>query len=284
MKLATRVPIEIVQVQGPEGLRVVPQVFLSELVSHPDLDLQKEMDAVAMDYWSVVQLGKRILATVASNRRQTGRTDVTLYWDLGDVLQRFIEKNESSQVYLNGIKAHFIRDLKISGASWRKILRFRYLIGSKQLIDASRPWKFYRDAASKQIRDVSAKGPSILRQPPRAEPSGVQQDFLDDRPDALKHDLRQPHRLDRLSAAALRKRSRIEVHLPSHALDQLREVAKQLGLRSDQIAAAARTLLLVLLDENGGQRALLLRMIQDSRATSVASAKRSKAKQRYKSP
>lgn len=247
---ASRVPVEIVRVKGGNGnLQMVPQVPLGELMRHPDRDVQKEMDGLAARYSAVIAKAKEILSVIEVCRRENKRVAASLYWDLGDLLQSFIESNERSPIFLNGIKGHFTRDLGISSASWKKILRLRHLIPSRDLVDDSRSWKFYRDAPSEEILDsIAGYRDQTSRRRGKVEPALTQRTL----PLFEREALPQTASLTKPQVSgktATRGRNRIEVHLPPEVIGGLSRLAEELGLSRSRPAAAARALLIAILNQ-----------------------------------
>lgn len=242
---AARIPVEIVSVPGQDGTsKMIPQVSLQELVRHPHTDMQEEMDALARRYLATIKVARDILSEIAANRRETGHTDAKLYWELGKMLQQFIDDNETSPLFLNGIKAHFTRDLGISAPSWKKILRLYHLVPSKDIIDNSRKWKFYRDAPTRVIQSIVADAAARIQRPlPRQEPPGIGQ----------------------VSRPTVQKRDRVEVHLPREALEKLGRLAERLGLPANRSAAIVRALLLAILREESRPDMTLRQLLQTAR-------------------
>ncbi len=245
-----RIPVEIARVQNGDGNpRMVPHAQLGDLMGHPDLDLQKEMDALVTRYSAVISSAKAILSAIEARHRGSGRVIPGLYWQLGDLLNRFIESNEGSPIFLNGIKGHFMRDLGISDASWKKILRLRHLVPSMDLIDDARSWTFYRDAPSERIRSAIENPSGGRRSLPDKESAPVHPrlPLLEQK----SHDVTsaQGPIADRVNSLTPHSRSRIEVHLPPEALSKLRDLAENLDLSMKRPeAAVARALLLAILD------------------------------------
>jgi hypothetical protein len=240
----TRIPVEIINVTAQDGTsRMVPQVPLHEFVRHPHTDMQEEMDALANRYVATVTVAKQILSKITTKRRETGRTDAKLYWELGKVLQQFIDNNEKFPLFLNGIRAHFTRDLGISAPSWRKILRLYHLVPSKDLIDTSREWKFYRDAPTRVIHSVvaeaAAHGQELFS---KQEPLGTEQ----------------------ASHLAVQERKRIELYLSRETLERLRILAARLGLPAEPATIIGALLRAVLAAESRRDVTLgqLLRTVQ----------------------
>jgi len=154
---ARRIPVEITTVRTPDGKEQrVPRVPLDDVLMARNVDVQKATEDVAARYWKTLAQGREILKQIEQGRRASRRVDPRLYWELGDLLVRFIRNNDKGEVFLDRLKAHFCKDLGISDPSWRKIIRFRSLVPSAGLLDHSKDWRFYRDAPSRRIREAIA--------------------------------------------------------------------------------------------------------------------------------
>ncbi len=157
---ARRVPVEIVAIRTPDGAEQrIPRVPLGEVLGQPDVDLQRVSEQVARCYWETVRQGRVILSQIGQQRRPGRRVSPHLYWKLGDLLLRYSQENDKSEVFLNGVKPHFLRDLPLSRAAWEKILRFRTLVPSSSQIDPSKDWSFYRDAPSVAVEIATRFSP-----------------------------------------------------------------------------------------------------------------------------
>jgi hypothetical protein len=248
---AARIPVVIVQVKNGNGcLRMVPNAPLGELMRRPDIDLQKEMEELVTRYSAAIGNAREILSAIEARRRETGWAIPSLYWDLGDLLSRFIESNERSPTFLNGIVGHFTRDLGISSVSWRKILRLRHLVPSRELVDDTRQWSFYRDAPSGRIRSIAGGLGRNDRKPPgqkelAAPPLSLFEHSLSRRTFAKEMIV------NKAVPSKARGRSRIEVHLPPEALVRLRDLAGHFGLSGKRTeATVGRALLMAILDQD----------------------------------
>jgi len=181
-----RIPVEIATVRTPDGEEQrVPRVPLNDVLRARDLDVQRATEAVAARYWGTVDRGKQILKRIEHGRRESLRVDPRLYWELGDLLTSYIRNNDAGEVFLDRAKAHFCKDLGISDTSWRKIVRFRRLVPSPQLLDPSKDWRFYRDAPSRRVRDAVATVAARMRKSQSVETLSLQLPgstvaFLDD--------------------------------------------------------------------------------------------------------
>ncbi len=272
---ASRVPVEIVRVSDPNGtVRMAPQVPLEDLVRHPQTDIHEGMDALARRYASAIESARVILGEIAGARKKDRQVDPKLYWHLGDVLQRFIQEDEQSALFLNGIMAHFTRDLGISAVSWRKILRFRHLVPSEDAIDSSLDWKFYRDGPTNQIlsavtrasgRSQVAHVPSeaVLQKSKEKKPTEDQAVHF---PAAVLHDL---------ARGSGGKRNRIEVHLPRESLEKLKMLGSELAIPHAGPATVARALLIVFLDQRSRPETTLAETLRSAR--SLTESRRSQA-------
>lgn len=164
---SARVPVEVRTYRMPDGREQrVPVAPLSAL--HGDVPgLREALQELGRDYDRLLDQARRILQRLRGSRG--GRADPRLYWDLGDAFFRFVERNRTGPVYLNGVADHVCRDLGLSRTMWSRVLRLRRLVPRRSLVDPRRPARFYLEERSSAVAaEVSRAARRTTRQRPRS--------------------------------------------------------------------------------------------------------------------
>ncbi len=80
---------------------------------------------------------------IARLEKETGIKKVSLYWEIADKLFQYLNVTEKMGYFLNDFYKHFMRDLRISETTVKRLLYLRKNIDSKDKLDPKLPWTFY---------------------------------------------------------------------------------------------------------------------------------------------
>ncbi len=135
--MSRRVPVEVRTYRMPDGQPQRVPVAPLEALGSGVVALQEAVQKLGEEYEAMLREARGLLEAFRSRPR--GRADPRLYWDLGDVFFRFLERNRQGPVYLNGVLEHVRRDLGVSASLWSRVLRLRRLVPDRALLDPGRP-------------------------------------------------------------------------------------------------------------------------------------------------
>jgi hypothetical protein len=125
------------------------------------------------------------LDIVSQQKAQRARIDPLLFWEVGDCILEYLrDERLRGNFVLNDVYAHLSRDLSLSTSSLEKILTFRRRFASKDLVDSSKGWTYYRDAMYRKpaaVSEAKEQWRSVLVLLRFKAPSDVRLDDLDSR-------------------------------------------------------------------------------------------------------
>jgi|GEM_PF-5062021 len=144
--MSRRVPVEVRTYRMPDGQPQRVPVAPLEALGSGVVGLQEAVQKLGEEYEAMLREARGVLEAFRSRPRR--RADPRLYWDLGDVFFRFLERNRQGPVYLNGVLEHVRRDLGVSASLWGRVLRLRRLVPDRALLDPGRPVGYYLSASA----------------------------------------------------------------------------------------------------------------------------------------
>jgi len=68
---------------------------------------------------------------------------ISMYWDVANKIWEFLEISEKKGFFLNNYYKHFIRDLDVSRATIKRLLRLRKTVTDKSNLDLTKSWVYY---------------------------------------------------------------------------------------------------------------------------------------------
>jgi hypothetical protein len=115
-----------------------------------------QLNAFAARYQEMIHRCKVKLDVVTQQKTKKRGIDPLLFWEIGDYILQYLQAERSlGQFALNDIYAHLSRDLSLSTSSLEKILTFRRRFATKNSVDSSKGWTYYRDAMYQKPVSVS---------------------------------------------------------------------------------------------------------------------------------
>jgi len=129
--------------------QLVPKVTLGDFASQgfSQPDMRSQLNAFAARYQEMIDQCRTRLDSVSQQKAQKAKVDPLLFWEIGNYILRYLQDERlRGEFALNDIYGHLSRDLPLSTSSLEKILTFRRRFASKDLVDSSKGWTYYRDA------------------------------------------------------------------------------------------------------------------------------------------
>ncbi|OIN96508.1 hypothetical protein AUJ66_06000 [Candidatus Desantisbacteria bacterium CG1_02_38_46] len=81
--------------------------------------------------------------TLKRIKRTQDKERILLYWDVANKIWEYLEMSEKNGFFLNNYYKHFIRDLKISKETTKRLLRLRKTVKERTNLDVTKSWAYY---------------------------------------------------------------------------------------------------------------------------------------------
>ncbi|MGC8719214.1 MAG: hypothetical protein ACP5TY_04305 [Thermodesulforhabdaceae bacterium] len=104
-------------------------------------NIRQELAYLEEDYSVLIKTIRDIIAVSSQSRR----TDPRLYWLVGDMIIRFLERIDDIGFYLMQQNNTLARDIGVSQSSIEKIVSFRRRFSKLSMVNPTIPWAKYRD-------------------------------------------------------------------------------------------------------------------------------------------
>jgi len=144
------IPVELSRIKTADNKeQLVPKVTLGDFASQGSSqpDMRGQLNAFAARYQEMIDRCKSKLDMVSQQKAKRTIVDPLLFWEIGDcILQYLQDERLIGKFALNDVYGHLSRDLSLSTSSLEKIMTFRRRFASKDLVDSSKGWTYYRDA------------------------------------------------------------------------------------------------------------------------------------------